>query len=56
MKHHEREEECVLMKNAAKKAWNKVPRGIVWFQVGAGFSLESDAVFVCITGKKADFF
>lgn len=56
VKHCKHEEKCVLIKNRAKKAWNKVPCGIVWFQVGAGFSLESDPeFFVCITRRKADF-
>jgi len=45
-KHLECEEECVLMKNRAKKAWNEVPCGITWFQVGAEFSLESDPEFL----------
>ena len=41
------------MKNRAKKAWNEEPRRIVWFQVGAGFSLESDPefLFVLLKGK-----
>lgn len=44
MKHHEHD--VFLTKQRAKKAWNKVPHGIVWFQVGAGFSLESDPEFL----------
>lgn len=53
MKHQEHEEEGVLMKNGAKNAWNEVPCGIVWFQVGAGFSLESDPefLFALLEGK-----
>jgi len=45
-KHLECEEECVLTKNRAKATWNEVPRGIMWFQVGVGFSLESDPEFL----------
>ena len=53
VKHREHEEECILMKIRAKKAWNEVPCGIVWFQVGAGFSLESDPefLFALLEGK-----
>lgn len=48
VKHRECEEKPVLGKDRSK-----VPRGIVRFQVGAGFKLGR--VFISITGRKADF-
>lgn len=53
MKHCECEEECVLTKNRAKKAWKEVPCGITLFQVEAGFNLESgpEFLFALLEGK-----
>lgn len=46
MKRGEHGEERALAKNRAKKAWKEVPRGIAWFQVRTGFSLESHPEFL----------